>query len=396
MILMECRYNLLQQILAAYGKTKIPLFETTNFIYDDIGIYILIPKLVYFFGLTLDQGINLFFYSQVYSAFALGLMGFLLLYRSLANNVITILIFTLFLRFARNYVADVYLEYLIPTLAIIPLFLYFCTKKYNSRLFPAFMFFCGILVGFSHYVRAYSSLGVLGFVLCMLFLNEYISIKRKSVLILFLLLGLSLPMCYFMSAIHHYTNHMKQHLSEYDSEQMRHLIWHPIYLGFSFLGYNNSDKIVWDDFFAHKKVQELAPAVTIKQTYEYENVLKNEIFHMIKTQREFVIWTLFAKLGILFWYLLLFANIGLLAFFFVVNRWRLTLSFFCAFMLSSIHSILVLPIYSYALGFITFAFLFGIIYINEFLVQQNLKKLFFGNSYNKIENNIQTISISVQ
>ena len=172
-------------------------------------------------------------------------------------------------------------------------------------------------------------------------------------------------------------------------------MWHPIYLGFSFLGYANKDRIVWDDFFAYKKVQELAPGVTFQQTQEYEKVLKNEVFNMIKNQREFVIWTLFAKLGILFWYLLYFANIGLLAFFFVAHRWRLMVSFLWTFMLSSIHSILVLPTYAYALGFITVAFLFGITYINEFLMQYNLKKLIFKVGHNRIENGIQKTSIRI-
>ena len=182
------------------------------------------------------------------------------------------------------------------------------------------------------------------------------------------MLGLSIPYGYIHIVLWQYTNFAKKHLIEFDDVELSHNFWHPFYLGFGFLKVGNTQKIKWDDAFGEKKVRETLKKQSFT-TKEHENILKNEVFELFKYQIGFVIWTIFAKLGILFWYFLLFGNIGILAFCFVIRQWYLDISFFCALGLSSITPILGLPYYSYSLGFITFAFLLGLFYINEFLQQ---------------------------
>lgn len=379
MIIMGCRYIFLQKLIAALDKIQIPLvgFDGTKFIpflnYDDIGLYIFVPKIVHFFQVSLDRAIDLFFYTQLAVAFILAIIGFLLLFKSFTSIVFSLVYFALFLRFTYYSVFDVYVEYFLSTLSIIPLFLYFIFRNSESRMFNYFMVFSGMIIAFSHYVRSYSSLPVIGFIVCMIFLNQKLVPLKKVALLSCMFLGIGIPVTYFKITVHQYQNFAKKNFPEFDHLQTKHVFWHPVYLGFGLLKIYNKDDITYDDAFGEKKVQEKMSHISLVQTAEYENILKNEVFELIKHQRWFVLWTIFAKLGILFLYLLLFANLGLVTFFCFYRRRDLDISFLCAFALSSITPLLTLPYYCYTLSFISCAFIFGLFYIQQFLEQLNLK-----------------------
>lgn len=376
MLIMECRYIFLQKLAAALDKIQIPLvgFDGMKFVpflnFDDVGIYIFVPKIMNFFHVTLDQAIDLFFYTQLCVAFMVALAGFFLLFRSFQSILFSIISFAPFLRFTYYSVFDVYVEYLVSIFCIIPLFLYFILKNKESYFFTYFMVFSGMIIGFSHYVRSYSSLPVIGFIFCMVLLNQQLVTLKKIILLGCLLFGIGISTLYFKMTIQKYQNFAKNHFAGFDHLQTKHVFWHQVYLGFGLLKILNKDDITWDDSFGEKKVKEKMPNISLVQTSEYEHVLKNEVFELVKHQRGFVLWTIFAKLGILFMYFILFANIGLLAFCCFYRRWDLDLAFLCAFALSSITPLLTLPYYSYALSFIAFAFIFGLFYCNEFLEQQ--------------------------
>lgn len=378
MLIMECRYIFLQKLAAALDKIQIPLvgFDGTKFVpfltCDDIGLYIFVPKIMHFLQISLDQAIDLFFYFQLSVAFMVALVGFFLLFKSVQSILFSLISFTVFLRFITYaLIFDVYIEYLVSAFCIIPLFLYFILKNKESHFFNYFMVFSGMIIGFSHYVRSYSSLPVLGFILCMALLNQQLAILKKVILLGCLLLGIGISTLYFKITIQKYQNFAKNHFG-IEHLHTKHVFWYPIYLGFGLLKILNKDDITWDDSFGEKKVKEKMPGISSVQIAEYEHILKNEVFELVKHQRGFVLWTIFAKLGILFMYFILFANIGLLAFCCFYRRWDLDLAFLCAFALSSITPLLTLPYYCYALSFIAFAFLFGLFYTNTFLEHQKI------------------------
>jgi len=379
---MESRYAFLEKLIAALGKIQVPLvgFDGTKLIpflnFDDVGLYIIIPKMVQFFQISLDQAINIFFYTQLVVCSVLALTGFLLLFRSISSIIFTVALFAMFLRFVYYSVYDVYVEYIGSIFCVVPLFLYFLLKNNTSRLFNYSMIFSGIVIGFSHYIRSYSALPVLGFVLCMLLLNKQLDLMKKIILMSCLFFGIGLSTFYIKVNVHKYHEYAEQNFVEFDHLQSKHVFWHAVYLGFGFLKIENKDNIIWDDTFAEKKVKEKMPHISLIQTTEYENILKNEVLNLIKYQRGFFLWTIFSKLGILFMYLLLFANFGLLAFFSFSRKWDLNLSFLFAFLLSSITPVLALPYYNYSLSFITFSFIFGLFYINEFINNSSINVWF--------------------
>ena len=110
MFLHNGRYQDLQHVIEGYKQTSVPLvmhngqhvmpYATTGG--DDIGIYLLIPKLAKFFNLSADQAISLFFYGIIFSSLALGLLGFFLLYKTVWERFVACvgLLISLFLPFA--------------------------------------------------------------------------------------------------------------------------------------------------------------------------------------------------------------------------------------------------------------------------------------------------------
>ena len=379
MLIMECRYIILQKLLAAFGRTQVPLvgFDGSKLIpfltFDDVGLYLFVPKIVQFFNVSLQHAIDTFFYAQIACASVLGIVGLLLLFRSNIARFVSLLSFCLFLGFIFYQLRDVYIAYFASFFAIIPLFLYFILNNNDSKLFNYFLVIAGIVIGASHYVRSYSSLPVLGFIVCMVLLNRRFVLMKKITLLWCVFLGIFIAGCYFENVIGKYKNFAQTHFKEFDSLQTKHVFWHQVYIGFGFLKFNNKDNIMYDDSCGDHKVRQIDPEISMSQTSSYEAVLKNEVFKLIRTQFSFVVWTIFAKLGVLLFYLIFFANVGLLAFFYTAFRYDLVLSFLCTFGLSSITPLLTVPIPQYALSFICCAFVFGLFYTQQFLEQLNIK-----------------------
>jgi len=306
MIIMGCRLLGLQHIIAGFIKTGIPLigFDGSNIIPflvgDDIGMYVFIPQLVRFFNISLQQAIDLFFYSIMTSSFALALIGFFLLYRTLATRIVAISGLSFLLYFILKFsIQDVYLAYCVGNLFIVPLFLYLVAKKNDSHLFPWFLLVSGIIVSSLHYIRAHSALGVLVFIGSMLLTQPLISYKKKLALLSCLLVGLALPIIYFKSIINTYENYARKEIDGFKEFPTYHPFWHTIYLGFGFLNYNNRDGIKYDDEFAYEHVKKIAPNISHQNNFnDYEEILKNETYSLWKKQSYFFVYTIFAKLGI--------------------------------------------------------------------------------------------------
>ncbi|MEX0940391.1 MAG: hypothetical protein WDZ41_03455 [Candidatus Babeliales bacterium] len=371
MKLMDCRLVHILQTYAGYQKTGVSLIEFDGASLlpfsaaDDIGIYIFIPKLASLLQIPIQQTINLFFYGLVSAAWLIGLVGFFFYYQTLLPRLISFVGLTLICLFSLT-IGDTYLFYTICPVALIPWSLYFSTKK-MSPVSYLFFFLAGITIMFSHYARAHAGLASLFFISWLLITQKKYSLKKKTITLCLLLLGLYLPVIYVNYTYKNYNSFLKQNnITDPFIGITNHMLWHPIYAGLGFLSFKNTDNIRWGDSFAAQKAQSINPNAHYN-TPAYEKVLKNEIIKLIKTNPTFIIATIFAKLGILLLYLVIFANIGLIVAFFYPKPWQIETAFWGAFVLSSAFPLLVLPITEYSLGFITFAALYGITSINKLL-----------------------------
>lgn len=386
MIIMGCRLVGLQHIIAGFLKTDIPLigFDGSNIIPflvgDDIGMYVFIPQIVRFFNLTLQQAIDLFFYGMVGCSLSLALVGFFLLYKTLTTRIIALAGLSFLVRFLIKFaIQDVYLAYAAASLSIIPLFLYFITKNSSSNIFYGFMLASGIITTTLHYIRAHSALGVIIFITCMILTQHLLPYKKKLLLLGCFTVGLAIPIFYFKSIIHTYKNYAQKEIHDFKEFSTQHPFWHTIYVGFGFLNYFNKDTIHYNDEFAYAKVKKIAPTISHDTNFnEYEKILKNETYLLWKKQPYFFVFTIFAKLGILFLFLLLFAHLGLCISFFWPQALFIELSFWSALACYSIFPLIAVPDFCYCTGFITMATLYGITSINSFLLKNNITTTVIG------------------
>jgi hypothetical protein len=369
----ESRYIHLKAVLAAYKNTGIPLLENIEGNYvpttslDDIGIYLVIPKLVSFLNISLNTGIILFFYGALTLALACGLIGCYFLYDRWLLRIcagIQLIMLTLF----SMYIGDLYIFYVVPILALIPWILYIAqySQTFNYRIFT-FCFLSGILLSFCHYVRLYSGLPVFVF-LVIIILSQPWSIKEKLYTFTAIGLGAFLPYLYISLAKYKLSSFMKlQGIKE--SLWSQHLIWHTIYCGLGFLKFSNRYNIKYHDSSAVDLVQG-----TIQDMGNYESIVCDAFINLIKQDSWFCIMTLFAKLGVLLLFFLLFSHVGLLLRCIYKKYYSVDTAFFIALAASSIFPLLSIPALTYSLSFIALSCCYALVGISEYLTERFYKK----------------------
>lgn len=372
MNLMGCRLINLERVFYGYLRTGVSLIEWNgtilahNMHFDDIGIYIIIPRLAHFFSLPIMQAIDLFFYIVLLLPPFIGMCGFFLLYHSWIQRSIAAGCLLLLTRVAYG-LGDVYLAYYATAIAIIPWVLYWAQRRRYDTFLLTGSFLCGFWIALCHYIRAYSGIGALIFAGIMLATSSFLTKKQKVAVLLCGVLG-ALPVIGYMQYTYRASvDYVTQHLPHSAVAQPHHVFWHNIYLGFGFLKHNND--IEYRDGYGEEKAKE--KGVAIEQADQYEKVIRNEIIDLIQHHTTFVLFTFFAKLGIMFFLLLKFANVGLLASFFVRKPWQLELSFWSALLFYALFPLLTMPtLLEYSLGFITCAVLYAVVSINYAIEQK--------------------------
>ena len=135
--------------------------------------------------------------------------------------------------------------------------------------------------------------------------------------------------------------------------------------------------IVYKDSVAEDKVRSISPN-TVKRSPEYEQILKYEVLYILRYKRDFFIYTVFAKIGVMLFFLLKSANLGLIAAYFYPKNRSLDFAFVSALLFSSLFGILVMPLVHYVLGFIAFALFYGLVSVNEAIERDVLNKFKAG------------------
>ena len=124
-----------------------------------------------------------------------------------------------------------------------------------------------------------------------------------------------------------------------------------------------------------EKVRSIAPKTTYL-SQDYEDILRHEVFKLIQAHPLFTVQTMFAKLGVILFYLLLFGNVGLIAVALRKAEWPLQIAFGSAMIFNSLFGILATPDYRYLAGFISFATLWGIITFDEAIGHDSWNRIF--------------------
>jgi len=377
MEVMQCQHQLLREALSGYEKTGIPLVSYDGNVLkpagigDDIGLYYFIPKISHVLGISLDQSINVIFISLIFVSLTLGIIGSFLYFRKRAIKWLGAVELIL-LALGSYFVSGIYIFLLSIPIAIIPLFLYFAQQRKVSSIFIIFLFLAGLAIGVAHHFRIHAGTGVLIFMAIILLFSNQIHWKKKIILILLLIISVSTPIIYFDKIMKQRDIYLAKNNSNYEPFTRGHVFWHSVYIGFGFL--SNEYGIKYKDEIAIEKVRSISPK-TSYLSQGYEAVLRKEVLSLIKKHPLFATQTIFAKLGVIILYFLIFSNVGVIAVVLHRKNWQLEIAFFSAMMFNSFFGIIAIPDYRYLMGFLAFATLYGVISIDDAIEHVAWKKI---------------------
>ena len=380
MQIMEERLGRIKEAIRGYDETGTPLvfFEGEVFrpagITDPVGINYFIPLVARSFDVEALEAATLFYYGIMWSSLIISFIGSCFLFRSWISKGLTFLGLVWFARIL-FYSGDVYLVPPATIVALLPWFLYFSKK---NKLTPAFLIFCflsGVVIACSNSIRPQGATGMIFFMGIVIIFLKQLPEKSKIQLISLVGVGLLVPFLYFSYLSHQRDALLSQKIENYQSPAQRSLFWHNVYIGFGFL--NNPMGIIYKDTFAEDKVHSISPNTVIRSP-EYIQILKYEVLYLLRYKRDFVIYTVFAKIGIMLFFFLKAANVGLIAAYFYPKKRSLDFAFVSALLFSSLFGILVMPLMNYVLGFIAFSLFYGLVSVNEAIEREALNKFKAG------------------
>jgi hypothetical protein len=369
MEVMPCQYQMLLEALSGYEKTGMSLIAYDGRVFkpaglgDDLGIYYFIPKMAHAFDISTSQSINIFFIGIISISLFFGIMGCFLLFKKQGMKFIGLFELILLALFSIM-VGGTYIIFSSIAIAIIPLFLSFTRRPKLKTTFIIFLLVTGFVIGIAHFLRSHSGTGVLIYIIIFLLFGPQIQWKQKLFLFLVITIGFLTPVICFDRLLNQRDNYLKNNYPNYEQVLRQHPFWHSVYIGLGFL--ENEYGIKYRDEVAAEKVRAISPS-TPYLSKEYERILRNEVFKLIIRHPLFFAITVFAKLGVIIFYLLISANVGLITVPFYLKRWPLEFSFWSAMAFNALFGILVVPDYRYLMGFIAMGCLYGIMGIHQIM-----------------------------
>lgn len=371
--IMPCRLQGYKATLDGYNQTDKYLISyndvcnggsnifTPSGIADHLGSFLYIPFLSDKLAISIDIIASLFFIGYGLICFLIAIFFFNKVKMNFKNKIYgNLSILTLFL--INIFISDTYSFYGLTALALIPIWYYIFANDYKNKTRDIIIYsiISGIFIAFSETVRGQSGLFI---IICIFIFYSFTSKEKKtlkiiSIFILFIPLIVSK---YFFNSIIQERNiffdnkpKLLIELKERDiAVRNVRSIWHNAYFGLGFLSIEKKDFPKNNDTYAVNKAKELNPNI-ISFTKEYENLLMKEYFKFIKDYPLYFIKSLFAKLGVIFMYILLFFNFGILK----INKYKfdekIIFFFLPGILLNSLLGFAAEPDYSYLLGMFTF------------------------------------------
>ncbi len=370
MNMMGYRYQCLQHTLEALNLSNVPLVQTPinktlwwdkaplvpSGFTDDLGIYYFIPLLSKNLHISLDGAINLFLGMLIIGATFLGLVGYYFALQTWAARVLAI-VGLVILAFYTWRIGDVYVIQMFAVVSLIPIFLAFYKQKDKGFWLVGAFAFARLVCGYSNCIRSQSGTGILLFLILLLGFASTYSNKEKIIFLVMLLAFFSIPVLHFKSLENQRDAVLVKVIPDYHPATIKHTFWHSVFIG---LGYvNNQHGINYDDSSGDEKAKSIDPKVRF-QSQEYQEILKNQVLILIKTDPLLIVRNLLAKSFRLLINFVLFFNLGLIFLFRVKLPWNLTLPFVVLIVWSALPGLLVVPSRSYILGFTASVDIFGL------------------------------------
>ena len=361
MDIMPCRIELFNQTIAAFKATGILLlklvdgriFPLEQGYGGDPEIYPIVPVLVDWFHLSLDQAIWWTYAVLTGLGMVIAITGFLRLCTDWVSQIVAI-IGVLGVGAVCYVVYDIYLVSFFALCFVPWLFALLSEKK----IFPLALY-C-LLAGFVmvgvNFLRLHTATALGLAVVTAVVL--YYKFSLRTLLLLFCFgCGAGVTFWGIQKAIEVRNNYLDAHGVAHGGHALGHVFWFSVYVGCGFI--TNDLGLSFSDSCGFNKFKEIDPTATFC-SLEAESIMKNEVFALCKSHPFFILKTLFAKGGVLLYYLFIFANVGLLCAWFYRKPWYIEIPYWFALWFSALPGIVTVPVAPYLTGFFTAATFYGI------------------------------------
>lgn len=379
MNLMPERLEKINLAIQGYEQTGVPLIYFDGKVLSpagvtgEIGVYYFIPLVARLFDLKAEQAASWFYYGLISFSLILGFAGACFLFRSRVSRILTFL-GLVWLGIISINSGTVYSVPPATVVAILPWFLYFSNKSKLTPIILGIGFLSGAAIGFSHSIRPHGGTGLILLMGVLIVFLKY-PVKDKLKHLSAIVLGLLIPMFCFSYLSGNRDAYLAQQVEAYQPAKPRLLVLHSIYIGFGYL--NNPMGIEYKDSIAFDKVRSISPDTAVYSN-EYVEIIKQEIFQLMRTQKNFVLHTVFAKIGVMLFFFLYSANLGLVAAYLYPKKRALEFAFLIALLFSTAPGILVMPYRRYILGFMALSLFYGLVSLNEAVEKGALDRIKAG------------------
>jgi hypothetical protein len=375
--LMPIRFQELSEAVMGFERTGIALVSMrgdslipTAGYTDDVGMYYLVSKLASLFHLSAAAAWDVFFFLIIIPSFAIGFIGMMNVLethgaRWFYGVMASILFVTVYLS------GDIYA--LSPSLAVlvIPYLIQF--SKSDSR--PSIshwvlLFLFGMMAMLAHLIRAHSATAIVLVFGVLFFFEKRWTLREKLLSFIVIAVGMLAVQMFFKARYAERDAYLAKLQPNYVAPPQAHPFWHNVYIGFGFL--DNDYGIRYQDEIAFKKAKEISPTVFLLGD-EYEQILKEETFVLIKKNPLFVIRTLSAKAGVIGFYVLLFMNVGLFCALRYGLKWQLEIALLSGMAFNALPGLLAVPYIPYLTGSFALAVIYGAMQLDHALKKGFLK-----------------------
>jgi hypothetical protein len=384
--IMPGRYKNIQETIDGYRITDTPLIaflgENEGFvpsaITEESGSSYYIPKLVELTGFELELAVQLFYGGIVGLAFFVGAIGSWKYCNTQIGKWVSLLALSV-LSFVIAGISDIYVVMGASTISLVP-WLFYLQKNSSVKEILIFCTIAGFIIGFSHSLRNHGGTGVLIVIIFSILFSKKYSPKIKVCCGAALMVGIVMISLFFG----HIQTQRDVYLDsiKYDGPKTnQRVVWHNLYLSLGYLwnvyGYEEWPGHEPSDSYSIRKALSVNPEVQLF-SHEYENILKHEYFKFIKDHPFFFINTIFAKLGVLLMYVLIFANIGLVLAIYYPQGYQFNLLFAVGIGFNMLFGLVGFPWYQYLMGLFAFAAFFGVFSIDHAVANGFLKQIKFS------------------
>jgi len=394
--IMPCRKSGLENTLNGFDLTNIPLvaYDDRCFVEktevfspaglgDNIGSFYFIPKLVQLTGLNLEIVIQLVYSGFVFLAFLSAAIAICIFFKSLLGKIIGTMALAA-LSFIIAVIGDYYVLAAALPMASIPWLINILKKPPNNiKYLYLFFFLLGILTSVGHLFRSHSGTDVVIFIIIgFVFFAKLYSFKQKTIIFLLFALSMASIFTWFNSIVDKRVEYLTSIESNYELSGER-IKWHNIYysLGYlqnSFSQVDGYDQHEPNDTYSVERALQINPDVQLWSS-EYEDILRNETFRFISDHKLFFIKSILAKISVMFVYIALFMNIGIVMIYYYKTTIDFHLLFLSGIGFNMVFGVITAPDYRYLTGLFLFSVLYSIYIIdsvifNGFVKNNNINK----------------------